>query len=61
MRQSPRAVSPCRAAALLGALAAGAAILLSTAAGWALVRFVFGAVPDGQGVGGCLCVEIGAA
>jgi putative ABC transport system permease protein len=28
--------------AVLGALAAGAAILLSTAAGWALVRFVFG-------------------
>jgi putative ABC transport system permease protein len=28
--------------AVLGALAAGAAILLSTAAAWALVRFVFG-------------------
>ena len=28
--------------AVLGALAAGAAILLSTLAGWALVRFVFG-------------------
>jgi putative ABC transport system permease protein len=28
--------------AVLGALSAGAAILLSTAAGWALVRFVFG-------------------
>ena len=27
--------------AVLGALAAGAAILLSTLAGWALVRFVF--------------------
>jgi putative ABC transport system permease protein len=30
--------------AVLGALAAGAAILLSTLAGWALVRFVFGGV-----------------